>query len=89
MNKTQLIEAVSVHGSLSKAEVSRTIEALMDVISAAMEEGERVTLSGFGTFYVTTKQGRVGRNPRTGQSIRIAPKRVAKFRSGIELSETV
>ena len=85
MNKSQLVEAVAVETGLSKADVRKSVDAFIDILLRTLKEDERVSLSGMGVFSVMQRSARVGRNPRTGAQVKIAPKRVIKFRPTIEV----
>ena len=89
MNKAQLIDAVASESGGSKTDARRSIDAFIKVTAQALEKGDKITLVGFGSFYVAKQQGRTGRNPRTGASIKIAPKSVVKFKPGLELNAKV
>ncbi len=89
MNKAQLIDAVASSAGSSKADAERFTKSVFDSITGALENGDSVTLVGFGTFSVNQREARVGKNPRTGDSINIAAKKVAKFKAGKSLSEAV
>lgn len=89
MNKSQLVDAMASEAKISKADASRALESFMNVTSKALKKGDRVALVGFGTFITAKRAARNGRNPQTGKEIRIAAKRVAKFRPGIELAQKV
>lgn len=83
MNKAELIEKMAVKfGACSKAEAARALDAFVDIVTDTLKKGEEVAISGFGTFLTRTRAGRVGRNPRTGESVQIPTKRVPKFRPG-------
>ena len=86
MNKAELIEAISGEAKITKADASRALEAFMTVTTKTLKKGDRVALVGFGTFSVSKRAARNGRNPQTGKSIKIAAKKVAKFKAGAELS---
>ena len=86
MNKAELIEAISGEAKITKADASRALEAFMTVTTKTRKKGERVALVGFGTFSVSKRAARNGRNPQTGKPIKIAAKKVAKFKAGAELS---
>lgn len=86
MNKAELIEAISGEAKITKADASRAIEAFMTVTTKTLKKGDRVALVGFGTFSVSKRAARNGRNPQTGKPIKIAAKKVAKFKAGAELS---
>jgi DNA-binding protein HU-beta len=84
MNKTQLIDAIAERSGVTKTDARRSINAFIDVASATLRSGEGITLSGFGSFEVSHKSARMGRNFLTGTPVDIPPKSVVKFRcSGI------
>ena len=87
MNKTELVDKIAADANITKAAAGRAIESLVDGIRSSMQAGERTTLAGFGTFTVSERKGRVGRNPQTGAEIHIQPKKVVRFRPGKELDE--
>ena len=89
MNKADLIDSVASATGLGKAEADSAVESVLDVISAALQRGESVSLVGFGIFSVNERAGRIGRNPRTGESITIAPSRAPKFKAGKGLKDAV
>jgi DNA-binding protein HU-beta len=89
MNKAELVDAMASEAKITKADASRALEAFMNVTSKTLKKGERVALIGFGTFTVAKRSARNGRNPQTGKPIKIAAKRVAKFKAGAELSAKV
>ena len=89
MNKADLIDAVATKTGLGKSQASSAVESFLDVISEALTRGESVSLVGFGIFSVSERAGRVGRNPRTGESIVIAPSRAPKFKAGKGLKDAV
>ncbi len=89
MNKKELIEAVSKKLDFPKKEVARMIDSFLEVITETLKEGEKVSIPGWGVFYVTTRKARKGRNVRTGEIIEIPEKRVVKFRPGKKLSDAV
>ena len=85
MNKSQLVEAVASETGLSKGDARKSVDAFIDIVLRTLKEDERVSLSGMGVFSVMQRSARVGRNPRTGAQVKIAPKRVIKFRPTIEM----
>jgi len=85
MNKTQLVEAISLDAGISKVEARKAIDSLVKVAAQVLRKEDKILLSGLGTFSVQHKSARTGRNPRTGSPVRIAPKRVVRFRPTIEL----
>jgi DNA-binding protein HU-beta len=89
MNKTELIEAIATGSKLSKADSKKALEAFIKVTTSALKRGDRLTLVGFGSFSVTKRSARTGRNPQTGKEIKIPAKKVVKFKAGSELSKTV
>lgn len=89
MNKTELIAHVANQAGLSKAQAGHAVDAFTDSIQKALKKGDKITLVGFGTFSVVAKKAREGRNPKTGKTIKIAAKKVAKFKPGKSLAEVV
>ena len=89
MNKTELIEHISTTADLSKADAGRALEAFIGAVTTTLKNKEAVTLVGFGTFAVSERAGRTGRNPRTGEAIDIKEARVPKFRPGKALKDAV
>ena len=89
MNKTEIIDHISKSADISKAAAGRALEATVGAIKTAMKRGGMVTLVGFGTFYVGKRAARAGRDPRTGDAIRIKAARVPKFRAGKALKDAV
>ncbi len=84
MNKTQLIDAVAARAEIPKMTVKKSIDSLLEVVSEALRTGDKITLSGFGSFVICKRPARVGRNFRNGAPVDIPPKSVVKFRSAIE-----
>lgn len=89
MNKAELIDAISTEAKITKADASRALEAFMNATTKSLRKGERVALVGFGTFTVSKRAARNGRNPQTGKPIKIAARKVAKFKAGIELAAKI
>ncbi len=89
MNKSDLIAATSQSAGLSKRDTERVVNAVMDAITGALAQGQRVQLSGFGIFEVKRRQARVGRNPNTQEAMNIAATKVPTFRPSKALRETV
>lgn len=89
MNKAQLVEEVVSRTGLTKRAAREAVDTATSVITDALARRDKVTLVGFGTFQVMERKARIGRNPRTGQSIQIPTKKVAKFRPGKGLREAV
>src|SRR5437660_7899259 len=89
MTKAELIETLANKLPLNKAEAEKAINIVLDDIIGALKQGERVNISGFGTFSVSTRQARTGRNPKTGESIQISASRSAKFKPGKQLKDSL
>ena len=89
MNKTEFIEAVATKTGSSKADASRTVGALIQIISDTLEKGESLTLPGFGSFEIRERAARTGRNPRTGEELKIAASRIPAFKPGATLKAVV
>lgn len=89
MNKADLVDVVAGAGDLSKAAAGRTLDAVLTAISGALSEGGSVTITGFGTFSVSSRAARVGRNPQTGEEIQIAASKSPKFKAGKALKDAV
>jgi len=89
MNKTELIGAIASHAKLTKVDAKKALEGYVVAISKALKKGDRVALVGFGSFSISKRAARTGRNPQTGKAIKIAAKKVVKFKSGKELSDKV
>ncbi|TND08913.1 MAG: DNA-binding protein HU-beta [Bacteroidetes bacterium] len=89
MNKAELIDATSASAKLSKADAARALDAFIEAVSKSLKKGDKVALVGFGTFSVSKRAARTGRNPQTGKAIQIKAKKVAKFKAGAELAKTV
>jgi len=89
MNKAELIEKVAQSTELNKTAATRVVETALDIITHTLRNGDSVTLSGFGTFSVTNRSPRTGRNPRTGEPIPIGASRNPKFKAGKGLKDAV
>ena len=89
MNKGELIEAVAKAAGSTKADAGRALDSTIDAIHKALKKGDRIGLVGFGSFSVAKRSARVGRNPQTGKEIKIAAKKVVKFKAGSELAGSV
>jgi DNA-binding protein HU-beta len=87
MNKKDLIGSIAEDVKLTKADAKNALDAILNVITGALKKGDRVALVGFGSFSVTKRAARKGRNPQTGKEIKIAAKKVVKFRPGSELAK--
>jgi DNA-binding protein HU-beta len=89
MNKAELIEAIASESGLSKADAKRALDGFVGATTNALKKGDRVALVGFGSFSISARAARKGRNPQTGKEIQIAAKKVVKFKAGAELSGSV
>ncbi|AJP57773.1 DNA-binding protein HU [Pandoraea vervacti] len=89
MNKTELIDHISEQSDISKAAAGRALDAFVGAVKKALKKGDDVTLVGFGTFHVAKRAARTGRNPRTGDAIKIKAAKVPKFRPGKDLKDSV
>jgi DNA-binding protein HU-beta len=86
MNKGDLIEKMAKDANITKAAAGDALNAFMEAVKGTLAKGDRVTLVGFGTFSVSARSARTGRNPQTGKEIQIAAKNIAKFKAGADLS---
>ncbi len=89
MNKAQLIDAIAGDSGLTKADAKKALDSFINVTSEALKGGDRISLIGFGSFSVSERSARTGRNPQTGKEIQIDAKKVVKFKAGSELSDAV
>lgn len=89
MNKAELIDEMASDAGLSKADAKRALDAFIDTTTKALKKGDRVALVGFGSFSVSERAARKGRNPQTGKEITIQAKKVVKFKPGADLSAKV
>lgn len=89
MNKTELIEAIASHAEISKAAAGKALDGVIEAVTASLKKGEDVTLVGFGTFYVGERAERQGRNPKTGETIKIPAAKSPKFRAGKALKDAL
>ncbi len=89
MTKAELIEKIAAGAGLSKADASRALDSTLDAIKASLKKGQKVTLVGFGTYSVTKRKARKGRNPRTGQVISIPAAKTPKFTAGKALKDAL
>jgi DNA-binding protein HU-beta len=86
MNRTDLIDAIAAAADLKKVEAEQALQGLLDAITSGLASGDTITLTGFGSFSVSSRAARTGRNPQTGKKIEIAAKKVAKFKPGKNLT---
>ena len=89
MNKAEFVDAVADAAELSKIEAARAVDAMVGAITKALKKGDTVTLVGFGTFAVRERSARTGRNPRTGDAIKIAASKNPAFKAGKALKDAV
>jgi len=89
MNKADLVDRIAGACEMSKASATTAIDTAVESITGALRKGDRVALIGFGTFSVSQRKARSGRNPQTGATIKIAARKVAKFTPGAELKKAV
>ncbi len=89
MNKTELIDQIAAESKLTKTDARKALDAFISVTGKALKKGERITLVGYGTFSVIKRNARKGRDPRTGKEIKIAAKKVVKFKPGANLATIV
>lgn len=89
MNKTELVEKIAAGAGISKVDAKKALDATVAAIKDALVAGDKVALVGFGTFSVNERPAREGINPQSGQKIKIAAKKVAKFKAGAELADAI
>ena len=89
MNKTELIAAIAEQAEISKKDAEKALKAFVDVVTEQLKEGEKVQLVGFGTFEVSERAAREGRNPQTGTTMKIAACKAPKFKAGKALKDAV
>jgi len=89
MKKAELIEAVATKAGVSKADAGRVIDATFEVITGSLKKGDKVPVAGFGTFAVSKRAAREGRNPQTGATVKIPARKAVTFKAGTALKEAV
>ena len=89
MNRGELVEAIANDASITKAQAQETLDAFVSNVQRSLKSGDKVTLVGFGTFSASTRGERMGRNPQTGQPIRIPARRAVKFSAGKALKDAI
>ncbi|MBQ7793111.1 MAG: HU family DNA-binding protein [Clostridia bacterium] len=89
MNKSELIAAVAEQAAISKKDAEKAVNAVVSVVTDALVDGDKVQLVGFGTFEVRARDARTGKNPRTGEAIKIAASKVPAFKAGKALKDAV
>ena len=89
MNKSELVARIAEQSGLKKTEAEKAVKAFIDTVTAEMKKGEKVQLVGFGTFEVATRPAREGRNPRTGENMKIKASKAPKFKAGKALKDAI
>jgi DNA-binding protein HU-beta len=89
MTREELIEKMAKDAKLSKAQANRALKSMIDGITGSLKKGNKVSFVGFGTFTVTKRKARTGRNPKTGETIKIAAAKVPKFKPGKQLKTAI
>lgn len=89
MKKVELVEAVATNAGLTKADALRAIDATFDAITEVLKKGDKITLIGFGTFGVSKREARTGRNPQTGAAVNIPARNAVTFKAGSQLKKEV
>ena len=89
MNKTELIEHIAITADISKEASGRALDAIISAVKSTLKKGNSVSIVGFGTFAVTKRAARAGRNPRTNEAIKIKAAKVPKFRPGKGLKDAI
>lgn len=89
MNKAQLLDSMAEKAGLSKADAKKALDAFIATTTDALKAGDRVALIGFGSFSISERSARTGRNPQTGKEIAIPAKKIVKFKAGAELADAV
>jgi len=89
MNKAELIAQIAEDASITKTQANAALDSFVSTVTKTLKKGDKVTLVGFGTFSVSKRAARMGRNPQTGAAIKIKAKKVARFKAGKELASKV
>ena len=89
MTKAEVVAKVASDGGITKSQAEKAVDGFVSAVSDALATGDKITLVGFGTFSVVARSQREGRNPRTGEKIKISASKVVKFKAGKSLSEKV
>lgn len=85
MNKSQIINAIAANSTVSKSEVKKIVDQVFEITEQTLNSGEKVMISGFGVFVVSEVPERMGRNPRTGEKVKIAARKNVKFHSNMDI----
>ncbi len=89
MKKTELVKKMAKEAGIAKGAAEKALDSFLDGVKRTLKKGNKVALIGFGTFSVATRKARIGRNPRTGQAIKIAARKIAKFSAGKALKDLI
>jgi len=89
MTKAELVEAIRAGAGIGKGQAEKAVEAFQNAVTKSLKKGDKLTLTGFGTFGVSNRKARMGRNPQTGETIKIKAAKVPKFTPGKALKEAV
>lgn len=89
MNKDQIIEKVAEEVGISKSQATKAVKSMFEGIITSLKQGDKVSVSGFGTFDISSRKARTGRNPQTGEEIQIAASKVPKFKAGKAFKEAL
>jgi DNA-binding protein HU-beta len=89
MNKAEIVARIARDAGLTKSDALKAVDALIDNVTRALKKGDKVTLVGFGTFAISRRKARTGRNPQTGAPLKIPARRAPRFAAGKELKEAV
>lgn len=89
MNKTELVAAIAEQAEISKKDAEKALKAFTDVVAEELKKGEKIQLVGFGTFEVSERAAREGRNPKTGEAMTIAASKTPKFKAGKALKDSI
>jgi len=89
MNKKELVDSIAEKAKINKADAENALNAAVEAIADCLQKGDKITLVGFGTFSVSTREARQGRNPQNGKAITIPAKKTVKFKSGSKLAEAI
>ena len=89
MNKAELIARIAEDAGITKTQANASIDSFVDAVTKSLKKGDKVTLVGFGTFTVSKRKARNGRNPKTNEAIKIKAKKVARFKPGKDLAENI
>jgi DNA-binding protein HU-beta len=89
MNKSQLIDAMAAEANLTKIDARKALDAFVKITSDVLKSGDKLALVGFGSFGVSQRSARTGRNPKSGKEIKIAAKNVVRFKAGSDLTDNI